>query len=206
MALTSYSTLKTAVANYLGRSDLTSQIPDFITLAELRLSREIRTRKLLKSVTTNTTAGDSTVAIPSDFLELRDLYLGGNPRVSVSYLSPSAYTRDSQAEVSGKPVFYTMLGQEFEFAPIPDKVYTVELLYYFKPTAMSDSVASNEFLANYPDALLYASLLEAEPYLMNDARITVWSGMYDRAINNINGSDQNSEYAGVPLSMSVTSR
>jgi hypothetical protein len=206
MALTSYSTLKTAVANYLGRSDLTSQIPDFITLAELRLSREIRTRKLLKSVTTNTTAGDSTVAIPSDFLELRDLYLGGNPRVSVSYLSPSAYTRDSQAEVSGKPVFYTMLGQEFEFAPIPDKVYTVELLYYFKPTAMSDSVASNEFLANYPDALLYASLLEAEPYLMNDARITVWSGMYDRAINNINGSDQNSEYAGVPLSMSVISR
>lgn len=206
MALTSYTTLKTAVANYLGRSDLTSQIPDFITLAELRLSREIRTRKLLKSVTTTTTTGDSTVAIPSDFLELRDLYLGGNPRISVSYLSPSAYTRDAQAEVSGKPVFYTMLGQEFEFAPIPDKAYTVELLYYFKPTAMSDSVASNEFLANYPDALLYASLLEAEPYLMNDARMTVWSSMYDRAINNINGSDQNSEYAGVPLSMSVTTR
>jgi len=67
-------------------------------------------------------------------------------------------------------------------------------------------VASNEFLANYPDALLYASLLEAEPYLMNDARMTVWSSMYDRAINNINGSDQNSEYAGVPLSMSVTTR
>jgi hypothetical protein len=206
MALTSYSTLKTAVANYLGRSDLTSQIPDFITLAEIRLSREIRTRKLLKSVTTSTTAGDSTVEIPADFLELRDLYLGGNPRVSLSYLSPSAYTRDAQAEVSGQPAFYTMLGQEFEFAPIPDKVYTVELLYYFKPTPMSDSVASNEFLANYPDALLYAALAEAEPYLMNDARVQVWAQLYDRAISNINNSDQNSEYAGVPLSMSVTSR
>ena len=206
MALTSYSTLKTAVANYLGRSDLTTQIPDFITLAELRLSREIRTRKLLKSVTTTTTVGDSTVALPSDFLELRDIYLGGNPRISLSYLSPSAFTRDAQAEVVGKPVYYTTLAQEFEFAPVPDAVYTVELLYYFKPTPMSDSVASNEFLANYPDALLYASLLEAEPYLMNDARITVWSSMFDRAIANINGSDQNSEYAGVPLSMSVTTR
>ena len=206
MALTSYSTLKTAVANYLGRSDLTTQIPDFITLAELRLSREIRTRKLLKSVTTTTTAGDSTVALPSDFLELRDIYLSNNPRISLSYLSPSAYTRDADAEESGRPVYYTILGQEFEFAPIPDKTYTVELLYYFKPTAMSDNVASNEFLANYPDALLYASLLEAEPYLMNDARMTVWSSMCDRAINNINGSDQNSEYSGVPLSMSVTTR
>jgi hypothetical protein len=206
MALTSYTTLKTAVANYLGRSDLTTQIPDFITLAELRLSREIRTRKLLKSVTTSTAAGDSTVEIPSDFLEMRDLYLSGNPRISLTYNSPSAFTRNADAETSGKPSFYTMLGQEFEFAPVPDKVYTVELLYYFKPTPLSDSVASNEFLANYPDALLYATLSEAEPYLMNDARIQVWASLYDRAINNINTSDQNSEFAGVPLTMSVTSR
>lgn len=206
MALTSYSTLKTAVANYLGRSDLTSQIPDFITLAELRLSRELRTRKLLKSVTTSTTAGDSTVALPSDFLELRDIYLDGNPRISLQYLSPSTFTRNAQATVSGKPAVYTTLGQEFEFAPIPDKAYTVELLYYFKPVAMSDSVASNEFLANYPDALLYASLAEAEPYLMNDARIQVWSSMYDRAINNISVSDEDSEFSAVPLQMSVTTR
>lgn len=206
MALTSYSTLKTAVANYLGRSDLTSQIPDFITLAELRLSREIRTRKLLKSVTTTTTAGDSTVALPSDFLELRDIYLDGNPRISLQYLSPSTFTRNAQATVSGKPAVYTTLAQEFEFAPIPDKAYTVELLYYFKPVPMSDSVSSNEFLANYPDALLYASLAEAEPYLMNDARIQVWSSMYDRAIANISVSDEDSEFSAVPLQMSVTTR
>jgi hypothetical protein len=71
---------------------------------------------------------------------------------------------------------------------------------------MSDSVASNEFLANYPDALLYAALAEAEPYLMNDARVQVWAQLYDRAVSNINTSDQNSEFAGVPLTMSVTSR
>jgi len=108
--------------------------------------------------------------------------------------------------VSGKPAVYTTLGQEFEFAPIPDKAYTVELLYYFKPTALSDNTASNEFLANYPDALLYATLAEAEPYLMNDARIQVWSSMYDRAISNITIGDQDSEYSAVPLQMSVTTR
>lgn len=205
MALTSYTTLKTAVANYLGRSDLTTQIPDFITLAELRLSREIRTRKLLKSVTTSTAVGDSTVEIPSDFRDAGSVPVR-QPAHFLTYNSPSAFTRNADAETSGKPSFYTMLGQEFEFAPVPDKVYTVELLYYFKPTPLSDSVASNEFLANYPDALLYATLSEAEPYLMNDARIQVWASLYDRAINNINTSDQNSEFAGVPLTMSVTSR
>lgn len=206
MALTNYNDLKTTVANYLGRTDLTSQIPDFISLAELRLSRDLRTRKLLKSVTTTMTGGDSTVALPSDFLELRDLYIDATPRITVSYLSPSAFSRDARTTDSGRPVFYTVLGQEFDFAPIPDTNYTLELLYYFKPVAMSNSVASNEFLANYPDALLYASLGEAEPYLMNDARINTWAAMYDRAVARINGSDENSEYAGAPISMSVTTR
>lgn len=206
MALTTYSSLKTEIANYLGRSDLTSQIHTFITLAELRLSRELRTRKLLKSSSLTLTLNDSTVSIPSDFLELRDIYLSNNPRIAVNYLSPSAFTKESKAEEVGMPVFYTVIGSEFEFAPIPDKTYTVELLYFFRPTALSDSVSSNEFLVNYPDALLYASLLEAEPYLMNDARMQVWAGMYDRAISNINTSDQNSEYSAVPLSMTVTTR
>jgi hypothetical protein len=206
MALTNYTDLKATVASYLGRSDLTNQIPDFITLAELRLSRDIRTRKLLKSVTTTMTGGDPSIGLPSDFLELRDIYIEATPRITVSYMSPSAFSRDARTTDSGRPVFYTALGSEFVFAPIPDTNYTVEMLYYFKPVAMSDSVASNEFMANYPDALLYATLGEAEPYLMNDARINTWAAMYDRALTRINTSDENSEYAGVPLSMSVTTR
>jgi hypothetical protein len=206
MALTNYTDLKATVASYLGRSDLTNQIPDFISLAEIRLARDIRTRKLLKSVTTTMTGGDSTVALPSDFLELRDIYIDATPRITVTYMSPSAFSRDARVTDSGRPVFYTVLGQEFQFAPIPDTNYTVEMLYYFKPVAMSDSVASNEFMANYPDALLYAALGEAEPYLMNDARVQTWAAMYDRSIARINGSDENSEYAGAPISMSVTTR
>lgn len=72
MAFTSYSDLKTTVANYLGRSDLTTQIPDFIRLAETRLARELRTRQMLKSATASMTGGDSKIALPTDFLEVRD--------------------------------------------------------------------------------------------------------------------------------------
>jgi hypothetical protein len=98
------------------------------------------------------------------------------------------------------------LASEFELAPKPDTAYTLEILYYAKPTVLSTGNASNVFLANYPDALLYASLLEAEPYLINDARSQTWATLYDRAIKNISDADQNSEYSGVPLQMRVTSR
>jgi hypothetical protein len=206
MGFATYTELKTSIANYLGRSDLTAVIPDFITFAEIRLAREIRTRKLLKVATATMTSGDSTVGIPTDFLEMRDIFIQGNPRNAVSYLSPSAFSRDARAGESGLPVYYTIIGDEMQFAPAPDTAYVLEMLYYYKPLALSTSVASNEYLINFPDALLYASLAEAEPYLMNDARIQTWSALYDRATSDINASDESSEFAGVPLTMQLTSR
>ena len=206
MAYTSYSDLQTSVANYLGRSDLTAVIPDFIRFAETRLARELRTRKMLKSATSSMTAGDAKVALPTDFLEIRDLYTQGNPRKPVTYMSPSAFTRNARADESGLPVFYTTLSAEFEFAPIPDTAYVLEILYYAQPTVLSSTNSSNVFLANYPDALLYGALLEAEPYLINDARSQTWATLYDRAIKNISDADQAGEYSGIPLQMTITSR
>ena len=42
MSFTSYSDLQDAIAGYLARSDLTTQIPDFIRLCEVRLRRDLR--------------------------------------------------------------------------------------------------------------------------------------------------------------------
>ena len=204
MSYTNYSDLQASIAGYLGRSDLTTQIPDFIRFAEIRLGRELRTRLMLNSATAPTIANDAKVALPTDFLEIRDLFIQGNPRRPLSYMSPSAFSREAKADVIGLPVFYTLLASEFQFAPVPDSIYTLEVLYYAKPTFLSTANTSNVFLANYPDALLYASLIEAEPYLINDARSQLWSTLYDRAIKNITEANESSEFSGIPLQMKVT--
>jgi hypothetical protein len=204
MSFTSYSDLKTTIAGYLARTDLTAQIPDFIRLAELRLRRDLRIRQMLKSVTTATVAADSTVELPSDFLEVRDLVIVGNPPQPLNYSSPSAFTRNARSWESGKPLDYTVLANDFQLAPIPDGVYTVKMLYFAAPTFLSDTNTSNVFLANTPDVLLYGALLEAEPYLMNDARINTWGTMFDRALSSITRSDQQGQYSGVPLAIKTT--
>ena len=206
MSIASYSELQTAVANYLARTDLTSQITDFIRFAELRLRRELRIRQMLKSVTSTTTSGDSTVELPSDFLEIRDFVVVATPLQPLTYSSPSVFSRNARTTDSGKPLDYTILANEFQLAPIPDSAYTVKLLYYSAPEFLSDTNTSNAFMANAPDALLYAALLEAEPYLMNDARINTWGTMYDRAIATLTKSDESSQYSGVPLSMTLATR
>jgi len=206
MSFATYSDLQTSIANYLARSDLTSQIPDFITFAENRLRRELRIRQMLKSVTTSTVSGDATVEVPSDFLEIRDFVVMTNPIQPLSYSSPSALSNDPRTSEVGVPKSYTILAAEFQLAPAPDGIYTLKMLYYSAPAYLSVSNVSNVFLTTAPDALLYASLIEAEPYLMNDARINTWGTMYDRAISSLTRSDENTQYSGVPLAMKLTLR
>ena len=206
MSFATYSDLKTSIAGYLARSDLTSQIPDFITFAENRLRRELRIRQMLKSVTTASVSGDATVEIPSDFLEIRDFVVMTNPIQPLSYSSPSALSNDPRTSEVGVPKSYTILASEFQLTPAPDGVYTLKLLYFSAPAYLSDTNTSNVFLTTAPDALLYASLVEAEPYLMNDARINTWGSMYDRAISSLTKSDEEGQYSGVPLAMKLTAR
>ena len=206
MPFTSYSDLKTSIANYLARTDLTDQIPDFITFAENRLRRELRIRQMLKIAIASTAANDSTVSLPSDFLELRDLHLNTTPIEVLTYYAPSVFFRNARATDTGRPKAYTITASEIQFAPIPDSVMTVQLLYYAAPTYLSDSNTSNVFLANCADALLYASLGEAEPYLMNDERLATWAALYQRAIDSLTVSDDRGEYSAQPLAMTLAKR
>jgi hypothetical protein len=171
MAFTSYTTLKTTIGEYLARTDLDAQIPDFIRLAEERLRRDLRIRQMLKVATADTTVNDSTVSLPSDFLAMKDLHLDTNPVRVLQFQNTSNFFRNARTTDKGVPTMYTLLGSEFQFAPYPDAVYTLRMVYYHKPDFLSDSNASNLFLANCPDLLLYGALAEAEPYLMNDERI-----------------------------------
>lgn len=205
-AFTTYSDLQATIASYLARTDLTAMIPTFIQLAETRLRRELRLRTMLNVATTNNTANDSTIEMPADFLEMRDLHINTNPITVLKYNTPSVFYRNSFSTISGKPVQYTVLANDFQLAPIPDTVYEFQMLYYAAPAYLSNTNTSNVFLQTCPDLLLYASLGEAEPYLMNDDRLNTWASLYQRGVDAITISDNQGEYAGSPLTMTVALR
>jgi hypothetical protein len=203
---TSYTTLQSTIADYLARTDLTDQIPEFIRLAEDRLRRDLRTRQMLKVATAVATTGDSTVSLPSDFLAMKDLHIQGNPVKTIEFLSTSNFFRNAGTSYKGAPNYYTLLGSEFQFAPVPDSDYTLQMVYFYQPDYLSDTNPSNLWLAYTPDLLLYASLGEAEPYLMNDERLQTWASMYDRGLNAVIKSDDDSEYPAQPLSITISKR
>jgi hypothetical protein len=80
------------------------------------------------------------------------------------------------------------------------------MLHYAAPVFMSDSLPSNAFMAICPDLLLYGALGEAETYIMNDPRLQTWAALYERALNALTVSDDEGEYAGSPISISIATR
>ena len=85
---TDYATLQTTIANYLARSDLTATIPEFIRLAEDRLSRDLRIRQMLQIATTTIDSTDGTVEIPADFLAMKDIHVSSSNPIQTVKTKP----------------------------------------------------------------------------------------------------------------------
>ena len=199
MALSTYTELKASIGDWLNRSDLTAAIPDFISLAEAQIERTLRARQMI--VRANASFDAQYGAVPADFLETKSLKLTStNPQTPLEFLSIDALdNKASEYTASGKPRFFGVVGGQFRLVPTPDSNYTTELTYYAKLTKLSNSVANNWLLTSSPDIYLYGSLLQAAPYLQDDARISTWSALYDRAMNDLQTADDRSASSGGTL-------
>ena len=111
MAITTYSELQTAIANFLARGDLTTQIPDFITLAEARMSRELDTRSQERRATAATAAGDEFISLPTDLRKIRLVNLNTDPIDVLEYAAPESYYEKDISALSNSNATNTILSR-----------------------------------------------------------------------------------------------
>ena len=201
MAITNYSELKTSIANFLARDDLTTQIPDFISLAESLMSREMNARSQEKRATATLTSGDAFVSLPTDLRSIRLVKLNTSPKEVLEYYTPAKLDELYASNAQGKPRAYTIIGGEIKFAPEPDSAYTAEIVYMEGVPDLSDSNTTNEILTRHPDAYLYGALAAASVYLMDDQKTTVYEQLFTRAIDEVKREEERSKQAGSALQM-----
>tara|TARA_B110000977_G_scaffold189945_1_gene260133 strand:+ start:63 stop:716 length:654 start_codon:yes stop_codon:yes gene_type:complete len=208
MALTTYTELKTSLANWLNRSDLTTEIgDDFIKLTEADLNSKLRVRAMIAQV--NITVDAETAALPTDFLQIRNFYiLNGQTKTPLVYTTPASMDTTSGTSTTGLPTTFTILGDTLRFSPKPDATYTAKMNYFKKFPALSSSVATNYILENHPAIYLYGSLFHAANFLggINPQQIQTWQQMFATALERLELNDREDEYNGSPLQVrTVTS-
>ena len=201
MALTNYTDLKASIANWLNRSDLTSEIADdFIKLTEADFNSKLRIRKMIAQ--TSFTIDSETEALPTGFLQVRDIYiLNGNTKVPLTYTTPSQMDSTVGTSTTGLPNSFTILGDNFRFSPKPDGSYSAYINYYKSFDALSSTTTTNYILTTHPAIYLYGSLFHAANFLggINAQQVQTWQQMFATAMERLELNDREDQVSGSPL-------
>lgn len=179
MALLTYANLTTEIASYLARSDLTSYIPDFITLFECSAARKLKVRLMEDTATLTPTGG--VAALPSGYLGWKRLTWTGTPNVDLEYAHPGWLKAAYSSGESGVPQYFTIEESNIIVYPIDDT--NLNLLFYVKNTAASSSLSW--LFTNYPDAYLFGSLAEAAMFDKDEQRAAIWKQRTDAVFQEI---------------------
>lgn len=188
ISIVDYTSLQTALANWLHRTDLATFIPDFIGLAENQLNLDLDTRFQLTTTTLTTTAGVGYLSLPSDCLTIKRLRNTSTDPIGVlDYMMPEQLSVTFNDPTTAQPEDYTIIGTQIQLGPVPDSTYTLELVYKQMLPALSSSNTNNWLITRFPNIYLWGAILAAQPYLVNDERIPAIAQLYTTAVNQLNG-------------------
>lgn len=203
MTISTYSTLKSSIADFLNRDDLTAVIPTFISLAESQMQKEVRHHRMMRRSEGQIDSRYSPV--PPTWLETLRLHITGEKsyRLELTGMDDMLQLRTETGGMAGRPTHYAHVGETIEIFPTPDDVYDIELLYYEKLPVLSDSNTTNWLLEVSPEAYLYGSLMQAAPYLQDDARIQVWGSLYAGAVSATNQEAKRARFGGSGIRMRI---
>lgn len=190
MAITTYSELQTALANWTHRTDLAARIQEFITLAEDELNSELRLRTMESDQTLTLTSGQNTVALPSRYLEpvfLEIVFSGDRENKRLTYQTPDQMALFDSSTVAQEPDYWTINGGNIEFPEPADQTYTLRFRMLRRLDIATDS--TNDLLSNWRGLYLYGAMLQAAPYMANDARMITWKAMYDSLLTKVKAKE-----------------
>lgn len=156
-----YGTLKTQILDETHRPELTTQVVNFIRVAEGLIARELRCAEMLTRVdltdSDRVTVDEGFFTLPTNYLEERQLFLVGTAYGDIALESVSL--AELRLVAGSAPVrHYSIISlDEIEFRGVPGTTDTIELMYYARPTSFSGDADVNDILTKHESIYLDAA-------------------------------------------------
>jgi hypothetical protein len=206
MAITTYAELVTAIQSYmLGRSDLATPAPEFITLGEGVINYgfdgnsisvpALRVRDM--ETTSDLSPTNNVCTLPTDFLEYKRVVELASIRRSLDYISEVGADALYATRASGLSCHFTIVGNSLTALPLSSN--DIELTYYAKVPALTASATTNWLLTKHPGIYLRASLFMAADWIKDTTEMVSQGSMLAGLINAFNAADNRAKfgYAGM---------
>ncbi len=202
MALANYADLQASVASWAHRTDLTAVIPDFVAMAEARISRDLRLRKQITSGTLTCVAGTQSVTLPTDWLEFENLSVEASPTRQLVYVPIEHLDAKYPTSYTGIPAVFTIEGDAILLGPTPESNYVLDNIYYARfPSIITNS--TNWLMTNHPNIYLFATLIEAFLYTQNSEQAAVFTQRYMQGVDQLQQQDDRATHSGSALRVKV---
>ncbi len=200
--ITDYASLKTSLAAWLNRTDLTAIIPELIADGEARIYNDLRIRAMEAAFSEAVVGG--VVNVPTGFLAWKFLYVDNSSAQKLERKDPEwIYTQYPSRVGAGTPKFFAREGDTLIFGPAAEAGLTIKGRYYKRLAALSDTNTTNWFITNEPQLLRFAALCAATPFLKDDKRIPVWEAIYNDSKNRIEKTERKEAFSGSKLSVAA---
>lgn len=196
-----YTGLVASISSWMNRTDLATVVPDFVTVVESRIARDLRLRNQIVTSTLTATASVQSVALPADWLEFENLSvtLTGTPDTNLQYLTIEQIdAKYPNGGGTSRPFVYTIEGPNILLGPMPDVNYTIGILYYARFPSLI-TAGTNWLMTNFPNVYLYGALREAALFTMNDERAAHWDTLYMKTVKDVQDIDDQAAHSGSAL-------
>lgn len=220
MAIDTYATLQSALADTVNRDDLSADVTNFspaqiegaikraIAYSTIAIERDLIARgghKSMETITNSlaTAAGTETLTLPTGFKGARLFAITSDPYQVLEFVDPNTLFTQYPSLATAKPEKYTLISGVVYLRPIPDAVYSTRLIYNAALDVLSDTTTTNWLLTSHHDIYIAAGMVELCIYLENDERLQYWRGFYDQKMNDLMGDDRQVRWAAVPSKPSL---
>lgn len=190
-----YGQLRAAVTDWLHRADLDTSAITFVQLAESRLKRELRLNRLTASATLTILAGQSSVALPTDYLQGRSVV----GTLEWDFKSPDILAQ--MAAAASTEYVYSIYGGNLVVPYVPAANVTVKVIYYQALVALANDSDTNWILTEHPGVYLWAALSEASTYTVDKGQTATFEGKFRDVMETLRQADEQSSHFAAALSL-----
>lgn len=196
-----YSGLKSAIGSFMSRSDIAATADDLIGLTEGYLNVELRCREM--ETKTDLTPTDNVCTLPTDYLEYKRVVELASIRRKLEYITEDAADSIYPTRCSGLASHFTIIGDELTALPL--SANDIELTYYRKIPALSDTNTTNWLLTRLPNLYLHGCLFHAAELTRNTEKMATEGTLVEKYIASLTALDNRAKFAnaGVTLTGNV---
>lgn len=191
MAISNYTELKAAIADFMNRSEMTTaQVENFVGLVEADLKNDVRVRAM--EAQTAVTLTSQTLAAPSAMIDARALTVNG---FKYEYATPEMYAEHRRWGSASK--MFTQIGSNFLVNGTGAAILT-----YTEALPALSVTSTNYVLTQAPDVYLYGACAHAAQYYQDPANLERFKALYMGGVNRLNQREKNARFSGSRLAIS----